>query len=300
LKKAIKNNTAYAEPRGHDFPPAGELTTAKDDDDAGLGKTPVGEITRKFVAMRFHVSSNVSQQSYEFITMTSWRGLLIPMKLAPLTAIPDKRFATYTWYKLPHEIRGENNVRTAAKRIIEAFEQIRQQGTGERLKIPKKENRTDMLAFGIGSFVQSGKRYKFLTAKGCEGLWARCKTFNRDDLYQPDPDYPLFFKIDNEVKGNQSVRALARKMVQQHEGIKTDPEIPGNPLLRRMPEPTDTKGAGLNIYLPGEYVNYLAVIQQHLASLDSQLGNRSKGIQIALKYLAGKIKRNGKIDWEDA
>jgi len=249
----------------------------------------VSEITRYCPMVKFHVPSrHVPNKKFEFWSCQGFRGLMTPLKIMPVSAIPDRRFITHAWFKTPGELKGEAEVRRVARSIIEAFENISNEEARAKESTVKKPT-TEMSVFHVASRLNASRRYTFLTMPGWKGLWARNREFNRDGTHAPDPEWRNYYPVDKGLTGRVAIRTIAMKMVAEFEGVTIEPpKIKG-----------ERGGKNHSIYLREIDNANLDVIEGYLRHHGAAGSGRSRAVQIALRELAEKIENNGEVSIDD-
>lgn len=249
----------------------------------------VSQITKYCPMVRFFVPSRyLDRKKYEFWTCQGFRGLMTPLKIMPISAIPDRRFIAHAWFKMPAELKGEAEVRTVARAIIEAYENVSSEVARPKESTVKKPT-TEMSVFHIASRLNASKRYTFLTLPGWKGLWARNREFNIDGEFAPDPEWHHYYLRDKEIAGRKAIRAAAMMLVAQFEGITLDP-----PRIKN-----ERRGTNHSIYLREEDDANLKTIGGYLRHHGGSRNGKSQAVQIALRELAERIENKEEIKIDD-
>lgn len=197
----------------------------------------------------FSIHSEITGNTYRFLTRVDWRGLFVPLGLVPPTEPAHEIYKKYNEYKNIDELRGEPEIRDHARALINSYEKsevARLNPECEPFVIFKVKN-------------HSGALVPFLTRPSWRGLWVHEVIANDDLKVEPqNTSYRLYKSID-EIQGQGDVRLAAKRYLSEYEGVTSERMYRGRKYVKSYTLRLGTK----RVLMLEDIKNYLASAAKH-------------------------------------
>lgn len=160
----------------------------------------------------FNVHSEITGNTYRFLTRVDWRGLFVPLVLVPPTEPAHEIYKHYNEYKNIDELRGEQDIREHARALVNSFEKsevARLNPECEPFLKFKVRNHRDVYV-------------PFLTRPSWRGLWVHEVIAEDSMLIEPQNTSYRRYKSVDEIQGQNDVRAAAKQYLAEYEGVQSE------------------------------------------------------------------------------
>lgn len=158
----------------------------------------------------FKMKSEITNNTYVFLTRVDWRGLFVPLVLVPPDLPADTDYREYHRYAKPEDLTGESAIKEVCRKLVTEFERSEWARLNPECEPFHK----------FYSYSHRERPVPFLTRPGWKGLWIH--EVISEDAMPIEPQKPSYrvYKTVEEIQGEKEVRRAARGYLAIFENVQ--------------------------------------------------------------------------------